>query len=112
MGLRLQATTCFSKGFCTSTCDAHALPDGTAYEQRKCTQLVHQQHRTNSVAWLPLLKVVCLSDTLSHDPFAARETAGGNDARNTQSRIEKGLGGAKAHSWGKSPVTGPSFAQN
>ena len=38
---------------------------------------------------LNLLKVLRLSDALSHDPFAARETACGNDARNTQSHIEK-----------------------
>ena len=47
---------------------------------------------------LIVLKVVCLRDTLSHDSFAARKTAGGNDARNTQSRIEKGSGEAFLHS--------------
>ena len=39
---------------------------------------------------LLVLKVVCLSDTPSHDPFAAQETAGGNDARNAQSHSERG----------------------
>ena len=39
--------------------------------------------------WMSVLKVVCLSDALSHDPFAARETADGNDARNVEGRVLK-----------------------
>ena len=90
----------FSKKFRRNSClfsfEMHKI-SGNSHKIHRFSQKAYkfplvegQLNFENSVSVSQMLKVVCLSDTLSHDPFAAQETAGGNDARNTQSRIEKG----------------------